>query len=249
MISKSEVKYIQSLGHKKFRDDLKLFVAEGPKIVIELLNSPNILLKSLYATSEWLKANESLPRFTDASPPIEINTSELERISFLATPNQVLGVFHIPEDVNKVSLNNKISLMLDGIQDPGNMGTLIRIADWFGIEHIIASKESADIYNPKVVQATMGSIGRVKVWYEDLLPFIEENKTIPVYATTLDGSSISAYPKIKEGILLIGNESKGVHPALIQLATHKITIPRLGQAESLNAGVAAGIVLSHLTGS
>ncbi|MBC8032614.1 MAG: RNA methyltransferase [Chitinophagaceae bacterium] len=136
--------------------------------------------------------------------------------------------------------------MLDGIQDPGNMGTLIRIADWFGVEYIIASEESVDVYNPKVVQATMGSIGRVQVVYDDLLRFIKVIPAVPVYAAALEGKDITEYKKITEGIILIGNESKGIRAPLLESATYRITIARRGKAESLNAAVAAGIILSHL---
>ncbi|MBC8034233.1 MAG: RNA methyltransferase [Chitinophagaceae bacterium] len=246
MITKSEVKYIQSLGHKKFRDELNQFVAEGPKIVIELLNSPAILPKALYATSEWWRNNSTLRQSLSPEMAVEVKEQELERISSLTTPNQVLGVFHKMKQPPNPSLQSRVSLMLDGIQDPGNMGTLVRLADWFGIGYIIAGIESADVYNPKVVQATMGSIARVQVLYRELSPFIRDCGAVPVYATTLDGAPLASYPKIKEGIVLIGNESKGIHPDLIAVATHKITIPRFGGAESLNAGVAAGIVLSHL---
>ncbi len=246
MITKSEVKYIQSLGHKKFRDELKQFTAEGPKIIIELLNSPSILLKALYATEEWLNANKDICESLAPGMVIEVKDYELEKISALSTPNQVIGIFHQPIFRKVTGFNDRISLMLDGIQDPGNMGTLIRIADWFGIEYVIASEESADVYNPKVVQATMGSIGRVQVIYDDLLRFIKEIPAVPVYAASLQGKDITEYKKINEGIILIGNESKGIRVPLLDSATHRITIARRGKAESLNAAVAAGILLSHL---
>lgn len=246
MITKSEVKYIQSLGHKKFRDELKQFVAEGSKIVIELLRSPHISLKAIYATEAWWLENASLRKDLPAEMVHEIKDAELERISFLSTPNQVLGIFSQPSLPSGISLKSRISLMLDGIQDPGNMGTIIRIADWFGIQNIIARKDTADVYNPKVVQATMGSIARVNVLYEDLIPFIKDHADIPVYATALDGEPLSSFGKIKEGILLVGNESKGIHQELLDAAKYRITIPRIGQAESLNAAVATGIVLSHV---
>lgn len=136
--------------------------------------------------------------------------------------------------------------MLDDLQDPGNMGTMIRIADWFAIEDIICSENSVDCYNPKVVQASMGSLARVNVFYTDLLPFIKKNEKINLYATSLSGTSIFNLSTIKEGIILIGNESKGVHEDLLSLSSHQITIPRYGHAESLNAAVAAGIILSHI---
>jgi TrmH family RNA methyltransferase len=139
--------------------------------------------------------------------------------------------------------------MLDDLQDPGNLGTIIRIADWFGIENIICSSNSVDCYNPKVVQSTMGSLSRVNVVYADLENFIRQNQQIKIYATTLSGTSIYQLPKITRGIILIGNESKGIHENLLRLSSHQITIPRFGNAESLNAAVAAGIIISQIVGT
>lgn len=138
--------------------------------------------------------------------------------------------------------------MVDDLQDPGNMGTIIRIADWFGIDQIVCSKNSVEYYNPKVVQSTMGSLARVNIFYTDLISFIQNNKEIPLYAAALKGESVFEMGRIEEGIIVIGNESKGIHAELLKLSTHKITIPRFGHAESLNAAVAAGIILSHLAG-
>ncbi len=136
--------------------------------------------------------------------------------------------------------------MLDDIQDPGNMGTIIRTADWFGVKNIFCSNECVDVYNPKVVQASMGSLSRVNVIYTELVKFIDENKGIPVYAATLSGKNLSEFTNLKQGIILFGNESKGVNENLLNLATDKITIPKYGAAESLNAAVACGIILSHI---
>ena len=136
--------------------------------------------------------------------------------------------------------------MLDTIQDPGNLGTIVRCADWFGVQQIICSRDCVDLYNPKVVQSTMGSISRVQVVYEDLSTFIHDHSPIPVYAATLKGNDVSKLPTITEGIILIGNESKGIEPELLSMVSHHITIPRKGNAESLNAAVATGIILSHL---
>lgn len=246
MITKSEVKYIQSLGHKKFRDEYQQFVAEGPKIITELLDAPGSRVKAIYGTAEWWQQQAHLRDRLPAEAVIEVREEELERISFLSTPNQVLGVFYQPAAPAATSLHNRVSLMLDNLQDPGNMGTIIRIADWFGVQHIIASRESADIYNPKVVQATMGSIARVHVLYEDLPAFLQKNTAVPVYAATLGGDPLPSVGKMKEGIILIGNESKGISKELLEFASCKITIPRVGAAESLNAAVASGIILSHI---
>jgi TrmH family RNA methyltransferase len=153
-------------------------------------------------------------------------------------------------DLQPLTLKNKVTIVADGIQDPGNLGTIIRCADWFGIQQVICSKDSADIYNPKTVQATMGSIARIKVYYEDLVQLLSENKqkddNIRIYAAALNGNDITNMPPVEEGVIIIGNESKGISEALLQLADEKITIFKRGKAESLNAAVASGIILSHL---
>ena len=172
---------------------------------------------------------------------------KLKKISVQSNPNQVLAVCnYFKEKKSSFDFKKNFSLYLDDIRDPGNLGTIIRIADWFNIENIICSNNCVDCYNPKVVQATMGSLTRVNIFYLDLVSFIQKNKNKKIYAATLSGSSVLDHPKIKEGIILIGNESKGIHEDLLVLATNKITIPRFGHAESLNAAVATGIILSHL---
>ena len=243
MLSKTIVKYIQSLAHKKLRDEQGVFIAEGPKVVPELLLAKKFVCKIICATKNWLDENEKL--FNNLSADVhEINEIELEKISQLQTPNKVLAVF-FKNEKPAIHLYNTVSLMLDEIQDPGNMGTIIRTADWFGIKNIICSNECVDCYNPKVVQASMGSISRVNIIYTELEAFIDEHKEIKIYAATLSGKPLSSY-KIKEGIILIGNESKGVKENLVSLAAGKITIPKYGGAESLNAAVACGIILSHI---
>ena len=245
MLSKTIVKYIQSLAHKKLRDEHGVFIAEGPKVVAELLHSNKFPCKIICGLQSWMDDNAVLLRNISAEDKIEINESELERISLLQTPNKVIAVFYKKEN-ELTDLKNNFSLMLDEIQDPGNMGTIIRTADWFGIKNIICSNECADCYNPKVVQASMGSLGRVNIIYTQLEEFIHENKGISIYAATLTGKHLSSFTKLKEGIILIGNESKGVKENLLRLAAEQITIPKYGEAESLNAGVAAGIILSHI---
>ncbi|MEO6915523.1 MAG: RNA methyltransferase [Chitinophagaceae bacterium] len=243
MITRSQVKYIQSLSEKKFRKEAGCFIAEGPKIINEFLANSDPELVSLFATASWIaEAKKSALPF-DQSKLLAIGESELKSISFLTTPNQVLGLFHLGTAPMKQDYHGKISLLLDGIQDPGNLGTIIRIADWYGIEHIVAGPNCADAYNPKVVQASMGSISRVKILYEDLEEFISVHNDIPVYAATLEGTSV---PRVEEGFLLIGNESRGVNAKLIQSANYQVTIPRFGKAESLNAAVATGIILSAM---
>jgi TrmH family RNA methyltransferase len=238
MITKSQVKYIQSLGQKQFRDQEMAFVAEGPKIINELLAS-SIELIQLLATNEY-----ALPA-TIKAETIIVSQVELARISFLQTPNQVLGIFKKRETVQQPVINNGISLLLDDIQDPGNMGTLIRIADWFGIQTVFCSVASADAYAPKVVQATMGSIVRVEVVSTDLVQLVEQSPDIPVYTAVLGGVSLYEIKKTVNAAIVIGNESRGVSAAIQQLSYKAISIPAIGKAESLNAAVAAGIVLSH----
>ena len=239
MLSKKEIKDIQSLAHKKFRDELKLFVAEGPKIVQELIQLIPHQIQKIYATQEWLKEHKPLEQVNI----IEINQGELERISHLQTPNQVLAVINQFE--KREPLSSTFTLYLDAIQDPGNFGTIIRIADWFNIPDIVCGAGCADRYNPKVVQSTMASIARINVYYDNENRWLQ-NKNQPVLAATLNGTSLYDHPKINNGILVIGNESRGIRPEILQQVKEQITIPRKGNAESLNAAVATGIILSHL---
>ena len=243
MLSKMQLKYIQSLGQKKSRDEEGLFIAEGPKIVDEFLKHSTGAIKQVYALRNWVDENKEKIGNIELH---EIDETELGRISQLKTPNQVLAIVKKFESNASAELKNKITLALDTIQDPGNMGTIIRIADWFGIRNIICSKDSADVYNPKVVQATMGSIARVNIIYTDLQKWLSENKSTGIYATAVSGKPVNAIGKLKEGIIIVGNESKGVHDEILAAANEKISIPRIGNAESLNAAVATGIILSHI---
>lgn len=247
MLVKSQVKYIQSLSQKKFRDEEGVFVAEGPKIINDLLHEGKLLLQQAFATREWLNANAATRNQISDHQLVEVDEKELERISFLNTPNEILAIFRKPVYNNPLQWEGKWSLLLDTIQDPGNLGTIIRSADWFGVEQVICSPESADWLSPKVVQSTMGSIARVRVEYHDLASTLENTGTVPVYAAVLEGDPLNTIKASKEGILIIGNESKGIHPSLLASSVNKVTIPRKGGAESLNAAVATGILLSHLT--
>lgn len=242
MLGKSKIKYIQSLGQKKARDEADLFIAEGPRIIEELLTEGHMPVREIYALEGWA-ANHSA--MINGVTITVITEDDLARISQLTTPNQVLAIVKKQADPVIIA-KGKISLVLDGIQDPGNLGTIIRIADWFGIEQIICSPDCADRYNPKVVQATMGSIARVQLLYTDLVNWLSLQKNIPVYATALEGKDIAEVPVMKEGLIIIGNEAKGIRPQVMELATVKITIPKKGRAESLNAAVATGIILSKL---
>ncbi len=248
MLSKTYTKYIQSLHHKKFRDAENAFIAEGSKVVMELMTSSKIVCEHILAKADWLNENERFMRKYYKGPLETVEDFELGKISALSTPNQVLGIFKKIQQ-GSVNVAGQISLALDTIQDPGNLGTIIRIADWFGVINIICSENCVDIYNPKVVQSTMGSLGRVEVVYTNLFEFLNRNNSIPIYAAALNGKSVGELKELKEGILLIGNESKGISAEVMQMATEKITIPKYGMAESLNAAVATGIILSHLRSS
>lgn len=245
MLSKTYTKYIQSLHHKKFRDADNVFIAEGSKVVMELLQSSIFSCQQVLGLQQWLQQNEMLIRKTYSGPLQAIDNFELEKISALSTPNQVLAVFKKAKK-NTSDPKGKITLVLDTIQDPGNLGTIIRIADWFGVPSIICSENCTDIYNPKVVQSTMGSLGRVNVNYTNITDWLKKNSGIQIYAAALNGKNVHHLKGLTEAIIVIGNESKGISAEVMELCTEKITIPKNGQAESLNAAVAAGIILSHM---
>ncbi|HWI90717.1 MAG TPA: RNA methyltransferase [Flavisolibacter sp.] len=240
MLSKKEIKDIQSLSHKKFRDELNLFVAEGPKNVAELIALVPQQIEKVYAVKSWLETNQLLMQYINF---LEVSDSELERLSQLQAPNQVVAL--IKKLPAKKPDTPPFTLYLDTIQDPGNFGTIVRIADWFGIKNIVCTPGCADLYNLKVVQSTMASIARVNVYYDEGRGWLRE-QNLPVYAATLQGTSLATHPKVDKGILIVGNESKGISKEILQHATEQITIPKIGEAESLNAAVATGIILSHL---
>lgn len=246
MLSKTHTKYIQSLQHKKLRDELNLFIAEGPKVVSDLLNDRKFICKEILAVQEWLDANDELRSIHTNTLFTAVEDFELEKISALSTPHLVLAVFEKNHAVIDFKTKDKITLALDTIQDPGNLGTIIRIADWFGVKDMICSVGCADMYNPKVVQGSMGSLGRVNVVYTDLSEWLHKNKNVKIYAAALEGKNLNSMDRLKEGIIIIGNEANGISDNIMELVDEKITIPRTGEAESLNAAVAAGIILSHL---
>ena len=245
MLTKKIVKYIQSLNLKKFRDEEGEFIAEGPKVVGEFLLSKNFEPRIICAEKNWLFDNAILLKEIDSGNIFEVDENDMSRLSQLKTPNKVVAIFAKNALIQAPGLEKQLTLMLDDLQDPGNLGTIIRIADWFGIKNIICSENSVECYNPKVVQSTMGSLDRVNIFYSDLFSFMNSHQEIPVYAAALSGKSIFEMGKITEGIILIGNESQGIHPDILKLSTHKVNIPRVGGAESLNAAVAAGIIVSH----
>jgi len=239
MLSKKVIKDIQSLGLKKYREETGLFLAEGPKIVEELSRIVPAQIEAVYATASWKGLSG------ETKNTAEISEAELEKISQLKTPNQVLAVLRQFPATNPDT--SSFTLYLDAVQDPGNFGTIVRIADWFGVKQIVCSKGCADLYNPKVVQSTMASIARVAVFYDEEEAWLQQQSQT-IYAAALNGKLLSSFSKIEKGILIIGNESKGIREKFLQLSNERITIPRRGEAESLNAAVATGIILSHLLG-
>lgn len=248
MFSKSTIKYIQSLQHKKFRDEYGVFPAEGPKVVGELLSAGKFNCRAIYATEEWIQGLDITLASSLTGKLHCIQDFELEKIASFSTANKVVAVFEKTEPVD-FDPSGQLSIMLDDIQDPGNLGTIIRTADWFGVKNIICSTATVDAYNPKVVQSTMASLGRVNVLPISLQSWLHEHPLIPVYAAMIHGSPIASVGKIKEAVVLIGNESKGVSKELLPFCKNSISIPKIGDAESLNAAVATGIILYALSGN
>lgn len=236
MISKSQLKYIRSLQQKKYRDELKLFIAEGPKVV-------NDLFQSGYVAKEIFTIDMNIIK--NAKNVIEINERELESISLLATPNKVLGVFEIhAKNFDNNLFKDQQVIALDDIRDPGNLGTIIRIADWFGISTILCSETCVDLYNPKTVQSTMGSIARVNVIYTSLEKILPQFKN--VYGAVLNGHNIYKEKLPSHAVILIGSESHGISDGLMRFITHKIAIPGFSSgADSLNAATACAIICSE----
>ena len=237
MVSKNQIKLITSLQQKKFRQVHQLFIAEGVKVIQELLQS-NFVLEHLYVT-------EAIFESIDNDKKTKISDTDLKRISCLSTPNNCLALFQIPEQKSR---NDKgLVVALDDIRDPGNLGTIIRLCDWFGVEQMVCSEQTVDVYNPKVVQATMGSISRVAVSYMDLEKYLKRANT-PIFGTFMDGKNVYKETLPQEGILILGNEANGISEKLEKLATNRIAIPRFGnlkQTESLNVATAAAIFLSE----
>ena len=241
MISKNQIKYIRQLEMKKFRKRENRFVAEGPKVVGDLMRQYKPT--AVFATDEWCPEQSF-----DTTLLTQITDNELRRISFLQNPQQVLAIFPIPEP-NTISPVGSLSLALDGVQDPGNIGTIIRIADWFGIDTIYCSEDTADAYNPKVVQATMGSLAHVHIIYCDLLQLFQTlPPSYPIYGTLLDGEDIYNQPLTQEGIIVMGNEGNGISKAVRKCITHRLLIPNFHNgesAESLNVAIATAITCSE----
>ena len=236
-ISKNQLKLIKSLSQKKFRQKHNLFIAEGVKVVDEFLNSSLELFK-MYVTEDYQS------NLTSENVQI-ISDSDLKKISNLKTPNKVFAIFKIPEQLK--FYDKGLVVALDAINDPGNLGTIIRLCDWFGVSQLICSKDTVDCYNTKVVQASMGSIIRVSVVYLDLQDFLKKTK-LPVFIADMDGENVYKHSLPKEAILLMGNEANGVSSKIKELVENKICIPRFGElkeTESLNVATATAILLSE----
>ena len=236
-LSKNQLKLITSLGQKKYRQKHKLFVAEGIKVVREFLQS-SFELHSLFTTNN---AFQGIP----SNKVFQISSADLHKISSLKTPNKVLALFHIPEEVDYS--NSDLYVALDSVNDPGNLGTIIRLCDWFGIEHLLCSKETVDCFNSKVVQASMGSLTRVSIHYLDLIPTFQKLQKL-VFIADMDGENVYASVLPTEGILVLGNEANGVSVEIKNAANRVVSIPRFGslkETESLNVATATAVLLSE----
>tara|TARA_R110000796_G_scaffold41772_4_gene103453 strand:- start:29739 stop:30458 length:720 start_codon:yes stop_codon:yes gene_type:complete len=236
MVGKSQIKFIKSLQQKKIRNQHKLFVVEGKKTIQELINS-KIEVYKLYSTDlDFINNNN----FTEL-----ITATDLKRVSTLSTPNGYLGIFKMPM-FESVAVNDWV-VALDTVQDPGNLGTIIRLCDWFGIKNIICTKDTVDCFNPKVLQATMGSIARVTISYIDLIEFLKKSDA-PIYGTFMDGVSIYTAKLPKKGIIIMGNEANGISEEISQIIKNKISIPQFGEktTESLNVATATAILLNEI---
>ena len=235
MISKNELKYIQSFAHKKHWSQESVFIVEGPKLVEEVLHS-DWKIVTFYASASWANNHASLKADINV-----VESFQLDAISKWGQGNQVVALVEKKKEMN---YDGKAAIVLDGIQDPGNLGTIIRIADWFGIYNIVVSEDTADMYNPKVIQSTMGSFLRVNFIKTNLESFLQKN-TLPVLGAVLNGENLYQQELPAEAVLIIGNESKGIRDTVTPFITKPILIPKMGKAESLNAAVATGIIVAQ----
>ena len=236
-ISKNQLKLITSLSQKKYRQKHDLFIAEGVKVLNELLNS-TFEIETLFCTDDF-EATISEEKV------VRISETELKKVSTLKSPNKALGVFKIPKE--KAVQNSGLTIALDAINDPGNLGTIIRLCDWFGVTQLVCSKDTVDCYNQKVVQASMGSLTRVSIHYTDLENYITKSN-LDTFIADMDGENVYKTKLPKEGILIMGNEANGVSEEIKSLLQHKISIPRFGETqetESLNVATATAILLSE----
>jgi TrmH family RNA methyltransferase len=244
MLSKRKIQFIHSLEKKKFRNESGCFLAEGNKLVADIL--PLFACEILICKSTWMATQGDIR----AGELILAEEGDIEKASLLKTPQDVIAVFRQPQyDLDIESLKNELSLVLDGIQDPGNLGTIVRLADWFGIKTIICSPDTADIYNPKAVQATMGAIAHVRVFYRPLVNCLEEMQNLPIYGAFLTGKNIYEEELSPHGLIVMGNEGKGISSSLKKLISHKLYIPNYPPGaettESLNVAMATAITCAE----
>ena len=236
-ISKNQLKLITSLSQKKYRQKHDLFIAEGVKVLNELLNS-TFEIETLFCTDDFETS-------ISEKKVVRISETELKKVSMLKSPNKALGIFKIPKE--KAVQNSGLTIALDAINDPGNLGTIIRLCDWFGVTQLVCSKDTVDCYNQKVVQASMGSLTRVSIHYTDLENYITKSN-LDTFIADMDGENVYKTKLPKEGILIMGNEANGVSEEIKSLLQHKISIPRFGETqetESLNVATATAILLSE----
>lgn len=246
MLSKNKVKYIRSLELKKFRNEYNVFVAEGNKLVADML--PAFECELMIAKPAWMATQGDIP----AKELLVADDEDIRKASFLKSPQDVIALFKRPQwQLEQADPSQKLLLALDGIQDPGNLGTIIRLADWFGIKDIICSPDTADVFSPKTVQATMGALSRVRVHYTPLEPYLQKQaaQQIPLYGTFLDGDNMYAKTLSTHGIIIMGNEGNGIRPAIEACVNEKIFIPNYPAeqetSESLNVAIATAVVCAE----
>jgi len=240
MLSINEVKHVNALKIKKYRNKYNEFIAEGKKVITELIQN-QFICKQLYMDST---IDDSIG-FPENIKKKIISESDFKKISGQKNPSNILGIFEKPPQDELKTIDNWV-IALDNIQDPGNLGTIIRIADWFGVAHIICSENCVDAYNSKTIQASMASIANIKIIETDLVSFIKQHSTAPVFGAVLNGKNYNKIEYPKKGILLIGNEGNGICEQLLPLIHQAITIPKIGKAESLNAAIATGLLIARI---
>jgi TrmH family RNA methyltransferase len=246
MLSKSKIKYIRSLEMRKFRMLHNTFVAEGNKLVADMIGA--FECEWMLAKTSWMATQGDIP----AEELLVDENDEIHKVSFLKTPQDVIAIFKQPaNNIDEADAGNQLTLALDGIQDPGNLGTIVRLADWFGIEHIVCSMDTADVFAPKAVQATMGALAHVKVHYTDLCAWLQSAvaRSGPVYGTFLNGDNLYTQPLSHSGIIVMGNEGNGIRPEIEPLISQRLYIPNYSQdrptSESLNVAIATAIVCAE----
>lgn len=243
MISKSQISLVKSLHQKKYRKEHQLFIVEGFKAISEFLNS-EFVISSIFCTPDF---SAKMAKLSNNEKVYEVSINELQKISALQTPQGILAVIDTPKNtiINPDSVDEMI-LVLDGVQDPGNLGTIIRTADWFGFKQLICSEDCVEVYNPKVVQATMGSLTRVKVSYQPLKELLQQSN-LPKYGTLLKGKNIFNTTWEAKGFVILGSEGKGISEEVLPLITHPVTIPGGKNTESLNVAIAGAICCAEMS--